>query len=263
MMKNHTFVICAYKESPFLEECILSLKNQSIESYIIMITSTPSLYISQLAEKYEIPLYINKGEKGIVQDWNFGYAKCTTPYVTIAHQDDIYFEKYAEKAIFMLENSQRPLIFFSNYGEIRAGRLVEKSKLLCIKRILLSPLKIKKMQSIKFVRRCSLSLGSCICCPSVTFAVRNLPSPVFTVNFRSNEDWEAWEKLSKLKGDFLYCSQMLMGHRIHDESETSIIIKDNARSKEDYEMFCKFWPKYIARYLVKLYAKSEKFNEIK
>ena len=75
-MKNHTFVICAYKESPFLEECILSLKNQSIESYIIMITSTPSLYISQLAEKYEIPLYINKGEKGIVQDWNFGYAKC-------------------------------------------------------------------------------------------------------------------------------------------------------------------------------------------
>ena len=55
--------------------------------------------------------------------------------MTIAHQDDIYFEKYAEKAVFMLENSQRPLIFFSNYGEIRAGRLVEKSKLLCIKRI--------------------------------------------------------------------------------------------------------------------------------
>lgn len=31
-----------------------------------------------------------------------------------------------------------------------------------------------------------------------------------------------------------------MGHRIHEESETSVIIGDNARSKEDYEMFCKF-----------------------
>ena len=42
---KHTFVICAYKESEFLEECILSLKKQSIKSEILIATSTPNKYI--------------------------------------------------------------------------------------------------------------------------------------------------------------------------------------------------------------------------
>ena len=91
---------------------------------------------------------------------------------------------------------------------------------------------------------------------------REFTKPVFRVHFRSNEDWEAWERLSRLKGDFLYDSTIQMGHRIHEESETSVIIGDNARSKEDYEMFCKFWPKCIAKFLSNFYAKSEKSNKI-
>ena len=263
MQVKHTFVICAYKESPFLENCIISLKQQSIKSNIIMITSTPNMYIKELASKYKIPLYINKGEKGIVQDWNFGYKKCKTPFITIAHQDDIYFKKYTEIAVNMLERSKKPLIFFSNYGEIRDGKIVKDNTLLRIKRILLFPLKIRVFQKSRFIRRRSLSLGNGICCPSVAFAVENLPDPVFNVHFRSDEDWEAWEKISKIKGDFLYCSDILMGHRIHEESETSIILGDNARYKEDYEMFCKFWPKCIAKRLVRFYSKSEKSNSIK
>ena len=49
---------------------------------------------------------------------------------------------------------------------------------------------------------------------------------------------------------------------ILDKTETSVIIGDNARSKEDYEMFCKFWPKCIAKFLSNFYAKSEKSNKI-
>ena len=37
--KDHTFAICAYKESPFLQECIESLKKQTIATNIIMTTS--------------------------------------------------------------------------------------------------------------------------------------------------------------------------------------------------------------------------------
>ena len=51
-MKNiidHTFVICAYKKSSFLEECIISLKKQKYKSEIIMITSTPNELISEMA----------------------------------------------------------------------------------------------------------------------------------------------------------------------------------------------------------------------
>ncbi len=40
-MSEHTFVICAYRESPYLEECIQSLRGQTVASEILMVTSTP------------------------------------------------------------------------------------------------------------------------------------------------------------------------------------------------------------------------------
>ena len=54
--KNHTFIVTAYKESKYLEECIKSLVNQTIKSNIIMSTSTPNEYINSLAKKYDIKL---------------------------------------------------------------------------------------------------------------------------------------------------------------------------------------------------------------
>ena len=57
--KNHTFAICAYKESPFLEECIQSLLGQTIPSTIIIVTSTDNAYIQNMAEKYHLELFIN------------------------------------------------------------------------------------------------------------------------------------------------------------------------------------------------------------
>ena len=50
-------------------------------------TSTPNEWIQGLAEKYEIPLYINTGEGGIAQDWNLHTDRQKQNYVTIAHQE--------------------------------------------------------------------------------------------------------------------------------------------------------------------------------
>lgn len=262
MKKKHTFAICAYKESPYLEKCILSLKKQKIESEILMVTSTPNEYIFKMGEKYNIPVYVNDGEGGIVQDWNYAYKKAETEYVTITHQDDEYFSNYAQYAMEKLENAKNPLIYFTDYAELRDGRRVLNNKLLRIKRVMLFPLRSKWCQRNKFVRRRILSLGSPICCPSVTFVRKNLPETVFKVGFRADEDWEAWEFISRMKGQFVYDKRVLMGHRIHEESETSIILGDNARTTEDYIMFCKFWPRWAARLLTKIYSNSEKSNQL-
>ena len=40
-MSERTFAVFAYKECRFLEECILSLKNQTVKTDIIVATSTP------------------------------------------------------------------------------------------------------------------------------------------------------------------------------------------------------------------------------
>ncbi len=51
MRTDHTFAICAYKESEYLEECIKSIKKQSLKSNIIMVTSTPNDFIKNMAKK--------------------------------------------------------------------------------------------------------------------------------------------------------------------------------------------------------------------
>lgn len=258
----HTFVVCAYKESPYLEECICSLKNQTLKSKIIIETSTPNVHIEKIAKKYNVDVYINSGEGGITQDWNYGYAQANSKYITIAHQDDVYEPKFLENALEALEKAEKPLIHFTNYGEIRNGNRIDSNILLKIKRLMLLPLKYRVNSDKIFVRRKILSFGSPICCPSVTYVKENLPEKIFKNGFRSCEDWEAWEMISKLSGEFLYNKEILMYHRIHEESETSAIIGDNARSAEEYEMYCKFWPKWIAKIILFFYAKGQKSNNL-
>lgn len=261
-MKKHTFAICAYKESKYLEDCIRSVKKQENTSEIILCTATPNKYISDLCEKYNIPMFVNNGEHGITQDWNFAYECAKTKYVTITHQDDVYYENYSINAISRMEKSRHPLIYFTNYDELREGKRVKDNRLLKVKRLMLIPLKNPAHSKSIFLRRRVLSFGCPICCPSVAFAKENLPDKIFKSGFRSCEDWEAWEKLSKLKGDFLYDTEILVSHRIHEESETSLIIGDNARSKEEYTMYRKFWPKFIVNLLLRFYSTSQKSNDL-
>lgn len=257
---DHTFAVCAYKESEYLEELILSLIRQTVKTKIIIATSTPNAHIDSLAQKYDLPVYVNNGEKGIAGDWNFALGCAKTPLVTIAHQDDIYEPEYAEEILAAINKAQEPIIAFSHYAELRNGVKVYENQLLKIKKLLLVPMRLS-WNSI-FLRRRSLSLGNPICCPAVTYVKDRVTGFPFESALSCSLDWAQWEKLSKLKGAFVYVNKPLMCHRIHEESATSTLIQDSSRSQEDYEMFCRFWPKPIAVILEKFYSTSEKSNEL-
>ena len=94
---NHTFVVCAYKESPYLGECIESLLQQTKKSRILISTSTPNASIQEIAKRYELPVVVNTGKASIADDWNYGCSKVETELFTIAHQDDIYEKNYLEE----------------------------------------------------------------------------------------------------------------------------------------------------------------------
>jgi glycosyltransferase involved in cell wall biosynthesis len=259
---SHTFVVCAYKESPYLEECIRSLEAQTVKTNIIIVTSTPCVFLIDIANRHHIELFINPGEGGITQDWNFGLSCVTTKYATIAHQDDTYEPNYLEKIINKGKHYKDNLILFTDYYELRNNEKVFNNLNLKIKRLMLIPLKFPRSFSSIFLRRFVLSFGDPICCPAVTYCLKNLDQPIFNNHFISCEDWEAWEKLSKKKGRFVYISEPLMSHRIHEDSTTSEIINDNGRVDENYEMFLKFWHPVFARILNHFYTKSEKSNNL-
>lgn len=260
--QDHTWSICAYGESLYLEDAIRSVLSQTLKSNVIMITATPNAHIYTLAEKYNISLFINEGEKGIANDWNFAYQKADTKLVTLCHQDDIYEKNYIKNMLLRINRKKKTLIAFSDYGELRNERTVVKNKLLTVKRILLFPLRFSFFQQSIWIRRRSLSLGNCICCPAVTYVKENLPERIFFEKYKSNVDWQTWEQLSKKTGSFVYVPHILMFHRIHEESTTTEIIGESLRTKEDYEMFQKFWPKWIAKKISKMYQSSEESNQV-
>lgn len=260
--KDHTYVICAYQESAYLEACIRSLQKQTITSNIIMATSTPNKFIMSIAAKHQIPLFINEGDHGIAGDWNFALSQVCTPIATIAHQDDIYEPWYTETVLAYINESKKPLIFFSDYGEIRNNKKEDHNTLLKVKRFMLLPMRLKSAKSSIFIRRRILSFGSPISCPTVSYFLPNLPKIIFCAGYKSNLDWQAWEKLSRLKGDFIFCDKICMYHRIHTQSTTTEVLQKNGRHREDLEMFSKFWPEGIARILEHFYKNSEKSNEM-
>ena len=265
MLHLHTFVICAYQESPYLEECIRSLLNQTVRSNILIATSTPNKYIEKLAEKYRLSVRVHE-RGGLAGDWNYALQYADTAYVTLAHQDDVYGKHYTEYILSGLKRSSRPLIAFTDYAELRdtasGMEYVKSNRLLRIKRLLLSPLRIPALWGSRFVRRRILSLGSAICCPAVTINLENVDLPVFENNMKSNIDWQAWERISLSKGDFVYVPRIGMAHRIHGGSTTSGLIRDNGRKAEDLYMYRKFWPEWIAVFIERFYQKSEASNQL-
>lgn len=254
---NHTFVICAYKEVPYLEECVESLQNQTIKSEIIISTSTPNDYIKKVAKMYNVNLVINKGKSGHIQDFNFAYQQAQTKYVTLCHQDDVYLPKFAEKILKQMNKYKRPLIAFSNYNELKDGKIIKTNKVLKIKHLMNLPFQCPLFSGSKFIKKRVLSLGCPICAPTVTYNKELIKEPIIESEMKSNIDWITWIEFANMRGNFVYVKEKLLNHRIHALSTTSSVIANSQKNKEDYIIFKKFWPDWIAKMILKKYEQSE------
>lgn len=260
---DHTFVICAYQESPYLDECVKSVLNQKVRSTVRIATSTPNNHINEIAGKYGIPVCINQNQKGIASDWNYAVDCADTPLVTLAHQDDVYEYDYTDRILRALSQCRNPIIAFTGYSELRGSMVVKRSALLAVKRLMLAPMRFGIFWGSRFVRRRILSMGNAICCPTVTLVKDSVPLPLFKNNMKSNIDWQAWEELSRLRGEFAYVPQDLVKHRLHELSTTAGLLEVNGRQEEDLYMFRKFWPEPAAKIIDWFYRSNERSNKLK
>jgi glycosyltransferase involved in cell wall biosynthesis len=253
---DHTFAICAYKESEFLEECILSLVNQTVKTNIIMATSTPNDYIKNLANKYQIPLFIRNGKSDIRDDWNFAYDSADTEWVTIAHQDDRYNPAYVEEMQKKVVGVKDAIAFVSDYVPIKNGKIGPRDINSKIRKLLRTPLKYNWMARSKFWKKKVLSLGNSICCPAVTYRKSKLGNSFFTSELKFNIDWDTFYKISEMEGAFLYVDKPLTYYRVHDGATSKEWIVDHKREKDDIYMFRKFWPNWLVNIIMHFYKKA-------
>lgn len=258
---SHTFVVCAYKECKYLEECVLSLKNQVQLSKIIMVTSTDNLFIRNVCSKYNIKLYVRNGKSDIQADWNFGYNKAKSDLVTIVHQDDVYDKYYLKYIIEYYTKYPDSSFFCTDYYILKKGKYY--CDLNCkIKSFLKFFLRFSLFNKKKFFKVLSLAFGNSINCPSVTYNKMLIGNnDVFTSNLKFSLDWDTFFKLARGDGRLGYIPKKLIFFRIHNDSTTVHFIKSNVRHDEDVIMFSKFWPKFIVKFIMLFYIKANNVYE--
>ena len=262
-MTNHSFAIVAYKDSPYLSDCLDSLKDQTVKSEIYITTSTPSLYIDETAKKYGVKIFTTEPGKGIAHDWNFGLSVAKTKYVTLAHQDDLYNDNYTELCIKAAEKFNDTLICFTGYSELVGDKERTSTLMLTAKKIMnFMFMPFKKNIKTSGWKKFSQSFGTAIPCPSVMYNKETLHHFTFSEKYKVSLDWDAWLRMSEMKGRFVYIPKLLSKHRIHNASATTEGIKENVRQQEDFEIYCRIWPKFIAKILSKFYSGSYKSNEV-
>lgn len=262
---THVFAICAYKESPYLEECIRSLKNQTVETKIICCTSTPNAHISRITEKYGIPLYVRDGESGIREDWLFACEKADADFVTIAHQDDIYGKSYVRELLGSAGKYKDMTVFMSDYLTLwttpEGSRMERVNPVWLVKKLLRLPLRLRPLAHTAFIKRGALMFGNSVCCPSCTYHKTAITGPMFDSAYEFALDWDNLYELAGRPGRFICSEKPLIAYRVHEGATTKVCIEDQRRMKDESAMFRKLWPEPVVRLLMLFYKKAYKAYE--
>jgi glycosyltransferase involved in cell wall biosynthesis len=251
---EHTFVILAYKESVYLEDCIKSVLNQTVYSNVIIATSTPNQFIDAAAAKYNLPVKVNSNGGSIGRDWNFGLACAETPYVTLAHQDDTYMPRFAELCLAAVTSnkSSHPLIAFTRSVTYRGNKPLSISYKNMLRWLLIFPFHFRRCIASENTKRFILLFSNSISCPGVFYVKQNLSGFTFDENQKYTLDWKAWFEMSQMQGAFIYIPTVLHTHREHEESATSSI-QIEALRHEELNLLTAIWGnRFIPRIITKL-----------
>lgn len=255
-----TVVICAYKQCPYLEDSIKAIASQTVQPNVLISTSTPNSYIQQLAEKYKIDVKINyKG--GQIRDYNYAMRLCDTPLGMLAHQDDLLDKHYIERCLEEINKAKNPIIVCTNYMEMHNDIVDAKPSIMIqIKRMLIWPIRINWLRGTIFGKRLCMLLGNPITHPSVMCVMNKMPQLCFREQYKAAMDWDLWERISRQEGDFIYIKDVLLYHRMNEDNQTTKLLKTtSARFDDEYAILCRFWPRQIARFIMKFYSKSSNY----
>lgn len=253
---EHSFMVLAYRDSPFLAGCIRSLQAQTTPSRVVVATSTPCESIERTAREMGVELRVNPRRAGIAGDWNFALEAAQTRYVTLAHQDDTYAPTFLERTLALFASHPDGALCFTGYQEIDDAGAPKSSAISRVKHLIEAATIGSRTRATGLPLRLFLSFGNPLPCSSVTFDRQALAGFGFSAAYDSNLDWEAWWRLHGEGRAFLHAPGRLVGRRHNDLTETSRLIQDGRRQREDAEMFGKIWPRPLDRILAALYAAS-------
>lgn len=250
---DHSFVVLAFGDSPYLPGCLSSVLAQTLRSDVCISTTTPSPYIRSIAAARHVRVVEHPVSQGIASDWNLGYAVAERTYVTLAHQDDEYLPEYVETVMRAAASHNQPILAFTDYTEQIEGREVESRPLLMVKRALLRGLFRGRGAISAAAARRGLTLANPVCCPTIMYNRSVIGDARFDSAFSVNLDWDFLIRVSERGGTFLYIPRRLVRRRVHALSALRQAQHSGVRTREDCAILERFWPRVIARMIAMSY----------
>ena len=253
---THSFAVCAYGDSPYLERCLRSLAGQTVSSEKLLCTATPSPFLERLAAQYGFRYCVRDGEPGIGADWNFALHQASGDFVTLAHQDDVYAKHYAE-TLYRTAAAHPDLTLFTTDARIlRDGRIQPRSKAEFVKKLLRVPLRLPLLSTCTAGKRLSLRFGNPIVCPSCAYRRDALGEAPFSTSRRFVLDWELLWQLAAAGGRWAVAEQSLLLYRIHSGAATAALTENHVREREERAMFRRMWPEPVTELLMRVYRSA-------
>ncbi|HEY5289576.1 MAG TPA: glycosyltransferase family 2 protein [Caulobacteraceae bacterium] len=243
---DHAFVVMAHGDSPFLPGCLTSLINQTAKSRTVVTTSTPSTFVGEAAEAAGAPVMVNPRRQGIAADWNFALGATDARYVTLAHQDDVYFPAFLARSLDLLTGTPGATVAFTGYTEVDDRGAPTRSRISLAKHALERMSLGGGAQPGHARLRTFLSFGNPLPCSSVTFDRTRLEGFAFSDAFQSNLDWDAWLRLLDAGAVFVRTPERLVGRRHNPLTATSALTREGVRQSEDQVIFRRLWPRPLA-----------------
>lgn len=242
---DHAFVVLGYRQSPFLGAALASLGAQTLGSRIAIATSTPNDHIARAADAAGVCVLVNPVRAGIGADWNFALTATDARFVTLAHQDDIYFPRFLDASLTAL-NETGACLAFTGYQEIDDAGAPKTSRISIVKHAIEAAV-LGRARAVSGLRlRAFLSFGNPLPCSAVTFDRAALGAFQFSAGYRSNLDWDAWWRLMAEGRVFARTPERLVGRRHNGLTETASLTRAGVRAREDSDMFRRAWPRPVA-----------------
>ena len=221
-MKSPIVSVCipVYNTDLFIADTIKSVLSQTFQHYELIIVDNASTdktmnEISKFTDP-RIRVYRNKGNIGMVANWNKCLEYCTGKYVKFLCADDLFSSQLLEKQVVAMEtNPSVSLVSSGSYIINEQGKIIAKR------------MKFSKSReySGRDIAKKSLRYGNIFGEPTTVMIRRDIlnHTGVFDDKYFYAPDWDLWLKLMYY-GDFYYINDYLSSFRVSKSSTTTNIM---------------------------------------
>lgn len=222
-MPDVTVVVPAYNGSRYLATTIASLLAQSHRDFQMLVvddrSDDDSVAIARSFADPRLAVMVNSERRGLAGNWNVAQSLATTPYLLIAHQDDVYFSDFLARMMHLLDAHPNAFIAHARVQYLDSrGHTFRPAAARFKDRFWPKDEPYERAPASELE---ALQRGNYIICPSVlyrTSAVRAIGR--FNESLTFVPDWEYWLRGLMQGFSIVGTHEQLMQWRRHESTTT-------------------------------------------